>query len=81
MYVEFTDVDIYNVMVIKNDLIFKCYSSLEAHSTEQTTFMRVLLPGTHLTAKSTDAMWIKCLAQGHTLMQSGFELSIAISRS
>ena len=30
-------------------------------------------PGTHLIAESTEAMWIKCFAQGHNiLMQPGF---------
>ena len=37
-------------------------------------------PGTHFTADSTEAMWIKCLAHGHyMLMHFGFEPSIAVS--
>ena len=52
----------------------------KSHSTEQIRFMRVFPPGTHLQTESTEAMRIKCLAQGHNvLMQLRFEPSIAVS--
>ena len=45
-------------------------------------FTRVFQCGTHFTAESTEAMRIKCLAQGHNiLMQSEFEPSIAVFRN
>ena len=63
-------------------LIIKCYFLQNAHSTEQTPFTIVSPPGTHFTAESTEAMWIKCLALGqNTLMLLGFELSITVSRN
>ena len=56
----------------KNMLIFRCYFPRKAHSTEQIPFMRVFPSGTHHTAETTEAMRIKCLAQGHiTLMLPG----------
>ena len=62
--------------------IFKCYFLRKAHSSEETTFTRVTLSGTHFSADSTEAIRIKCLAQGRNiLMQSGFEPSIAVSRN
>ena len=58
---------------MKKYVDFKCYFLRIAHSIEQTPFMRVFPPGTHLSAESTEAMRIKCLAQGHNkLMQPGF---------
>ena len=60
---------------------FKCSFLCKAHSTEQTPFMRVLQSGTHLSAESTEAMRIICLAEGHNIMQPNFvESSICISR-
>ena len=54
----------------------------KAHSTEQTPFTRALPSSTQLTAESTEAMRIKCLAQGHNIMMlPGFEPSIAVSRN
>ena len=44
--------------------------------------MRVFTLCTHFEAVSTEAMRIKCLAQGHSiLMQPWFELSISVSRN
>ena len=36
---------------------------------------------THFTAKSTEAMRIKCLAQGHKMQMPGFEPSTSASRN
>ena len=59
---------------IKNVLTFKWYFFLYDYGTEQTPFKRVSLSDTHFTVKSTEAMWIKCLAQGHNiLIQPGFD--------
>ena len=44
-------------------LISKRYFLRKAHSTEQTPFTWVFQSGTHLSAKSTEAMQIKCMAQ------------------
>ena len=53
----------------------------KAHTTEH-LFNRVSSPGTHLTTDSTEAMRIKCLAQGHKiLMRPRFEPSTSVSRS
>ena len=55
-----------------------CYFIQKAHSPEQTHIMRVFTSGTHLSAEMTEAMWIKCFAQGQNiLMQPGFEPPIA----
>ena len=44
--------------------------------------MREFPPGTYFTAKSTEAMRIKCLAQGHNiLMLLGFDPSISVPRN
>ena len=43
--------------------------------------MRLSQPGTHLTAESTEAMQIKCLAQGHNILMPGFEPSTSVSRN
>ena len=37
--------------------------------------MRLSPPGTHFTAESIEAMRMKCLAQVHNILMSGFELS------
>ena len=59
-----------------NALIFKCYFLWRA-DTEQTPFRRMFLSGAHLSAESTGAVWIECLArQCHILMPS-----VDISRS
>ena len=42
--------------------------------------MRLSPPGTHFIAESTEAMWIKCLAQGHDILMSGFELATSVFR-
>ena len=69
-------------VLIKYSLIFKCYFLRRAHGTKQTPFMMVFPSGTHLSAELTEAMQIKCLAQGHNaLMQPRIELSIAVSRN
>ena len=36
-------------------------------------------PGTHFAAESTEAMQIKCLAQGHNIRMSGFEQSTSVT--
>ena len=47
---------------------------------KQTSFLRVFQSGTYLTAESTEAMQITCLAQGHRLlMQPLFEPLISVS--
>ena len=38
-------------------------------------------PGTHFTAESTEAMPIKCLAQGHNILMPGLEPSTPVSRN
>ena len=38
-------------------------------------------PGTHFTAESTEAMRIKCLAQGHNILMPEFEPSTPVSRN
>ena len=59
---------------------FRCYFFRNAHSTEQISFMSVFLSGTHFTAESTEAIQIKCLAQGHNLlMQPWFYPLIVLS--
>ena len=65
-----------------NALIFKCYFLRRAHSTEQTPLMMVFTSFAHFTTESTEAMQIKCLAQGHNiLMKPEFEPPIAVSRN
>ena len=53
------------VYCIENELILKYHFLQRAHSTEQAPLTRVFPSGTHLSAESTEAMWIECLAQGH----------------
>ena len=48
----------------------------KAHSTEHP-----LRGCTNLTADSTEAMRIMCLAQGHNVLMSGIEPSISVSRN
>ena len=38
-------------------------------------------PGTNFTAESTEAMRIKCLAQGHNILLPGFEPSTSVSKT
>ena len=45
------------------------------------SFMRLSPPGTHFTAESTEAMQIKCLAQGNNILLLGFELSTSVSKT
>ena len=60
---------------------FKCYFCHRAHGTEQTRFMRVLPAGAHFTAEFAEVLWIKCLAQGYSiLVQPGFEPLISVSK-
>ena len=42
---------------------------------------RLSPPGTHLTAESTEAMRIKCLAQGNNILLPGFEPSTPVSNT
>ena len=37
--------------------------------------------GTHFTAESTEAMRIKCLAQGNNILLPGFEPSTSVSKT
>ena len=65
-----------------NALRLKFYFLRKALSTEQIPFTKMFPSGAHFTAESTEAMRIKFLAQGHSiLMQSEFEQSIAISKN
>ena len=43
--------------------------------------MRLPPHGSHFTAESTEAMRIKCIAQGHNILMPGFELSASVSRN
>ena len=43
--------------------------------------MRMSPPGTHFTAESTEAMQIKCLAQGNNMLLPGFEPSTSVSKT
>ena len=63
-------------------MIFKCYFNRKAHSTELTPFAMVFQSGPYFTDESTEAMRIKCLAQGHNiLIQPQFEPPIAVTRN
>ena len=46
--------------------IFMCYASEKLIALN--TLHEVVSPGTHFTAESTAAMWIKCIAQGHSIL-------------
>ena len=35
----------------------------------------------YITAESTEAMWIKCLARGHNILMPGFEPTTSVSRN
>ena len=43
--------------------------------------MRLSPPGAHFTAESTEAMQIKCLAQGNNKLLPGFEPSTSVSKT
>ena len=43
--------------------------------------MRLSPPGTHFTADSTEAMRVKCLAQGHNILMPGYEPSTSVTRN
>ena len=43
--------------------------------------MRLSPPGTHFSAESTEAMRIKCLAQGNNILLLGFEPSTSVSKT
>ena len=64
---------------MKSAFTVKCNILRRTHRPEQTPFTGVMLSGTHFTAEWTEAMRIKCLAQGHNiLMLPGFEPSIDV---
>ena len=70
------------VGLIKNkikSMISKCYSSKKLIALN--TIHEVDPSGTHFTAESTDAMQIKCLAQGHNILISGFVQSTSVTRN
>ena len=52
----------------QNALLFKCYFFQKANGTEQIHLTREFPSGTHFTAESTEAMHLKCIAQGHNIM-------------
>ena len=60
-------------------VIFKCYSSENLIALN--TLARLSPPGEHFTAESTEAMRIKCLAQGHNILMPGFVPSTSVSRN
>ena len=64
---------------IKKWVISKCYSSENLITLN--TIQKVNPPGTHFTAESTEAMQIKCLAQGNNILMLGFEPSTSASRN
>ena len=45
------------------------------------TLHEVVPPGTHFTAESTEAIRVKCLAQGRNILMPEFEPSTPVSRS
>ena len=61
-------------------MIFKCYSSKQLIAMD-TLHKVVISPGTHFTTESTEAMRIKCLAQGRNILMPGFEPSTSVSRN
>ena len=63
----------------KKSVILRCQSSEKLIALN--TLHEVVPPGTHFTAESTEAMQIKCLAQGHNILMSGFEQSTSVSRN
>ena len=60
-------------------MIFKCHSSEKLIA--MNTLHEVVPPGTHFATESTEAMQIKCLAQGHNVLMPGFEPSTYASRN
>ena len=61
-------------------------SPVRAHArdgvdTTTTSFTRLSPPGTHFTAESTEAMRIKCLAQGNNILLPGFKPSTSVSET
>ena len=42
--------------------------------------MRLSPPGTSFAVELTEAMQIKCVAQGHNILVPGFQLSTSVSR-
>ena len=60
-------------------VIFKCYSSEKLITLN--TLHKAVPPGTHFTAESTEAMRIKCLAQGYNVLLPGFKTSNSVSRN
>ena len=65
------------VVVHNKYMIPKCYSSEKLIALN--TCHEVVPPGTHFTAESTEAMRIKCLAQGHNILMPGFEPPTSVS--
>ena len=62
--------------------ILKCCFHCKAHSTDQTPFTRVFQSGTHFSSELTEAMQIKCLAQGHNIViQPGIEPPFDVTRN
>ena len=53
---------------IESAFIFMCYFLQKTHITEQRPFMRVFPSGTHFSAEWTEAMPIKCPAQGRSIL-------------
>ena len=56
-----------------------CYSSEKLITLN--ILHEVVPPGTYFTAESTEAMRIKCLAQGNNILLPGFEPSTSVSRN
>ena len=46
-----------------------------------TVKMKMRDSGTHFTAESTEAMRMKCLAQGNNILLPGFEPSTSVSKT
>ena len=64
----------------KKRVIFKCLFLLKAHGIEQAPITWVFPSDTHLASESTEAMRIKSLAQGHSILrQPGFVPLVAVS--
>ena len=68
------------VCIHKKSGIFKCYSSKNLIALI-TPFTRLPSSGAHFTAELTEAMWIKCLAQGNNILMAVFEPSTSVSRN
>ena len=79
-YICESDEGLHFVIEKKEEVIFKCYSS------EKLKALNTLHEVVHtwysfFTAESTEAMQIKCLAQGHNILMSGFKLSTSVTRN